>query len=299
MDKQNDIQARLAAPFSNDDIDWRLQWHNKAQENGIAVPYVTNRAIQSRLDRVFGVGGWKNEFLPWHSDGKKSSQLCGISVFIPERGEWVTKYDGADDSDIEPIKGGLSESMKRAAVQWGIGRYLYDMPTVYVRCEAKGNSAVICKSEYAALDKAHGDFVKRVFGGGTPREAPQTNAPPPRNANTQQQNAPPQNIPQTNTQPPRAPTGVQNGAPPKAPAQKPASGSFLVLKAADLSESNEKYMGLLVRGSDGGEFQVYLRGFDPELVPGAVIKNISMTEQVSRGVVYRILNHYVTDAQAA
>mgnify|MGYP002508284444 CR=1 FL=1 len=32
----------------------------------------------------------------------------------------------------EPIKGGLSDSMKRAAVQWGIGRVLYNMEPVLV-----------------------------------------------------------------------------------------------------------------------------------------------------------------------
>jgi len=38
---------------------------------------------------------------------------------------WVTKSDGADDSSIESAKGGISDSLKRAAVQYGIGRYLY------------------------------------------------------------------------------------------------------------------------------------------------------------------------------
>lgn len=48
--------------------------------------------------------------------------------------------DGAEDSDIEPIKGGLSDSMKRAANQWGIGRVLYSMDTVWVNVEKKGKS---------------------------------------------------------------------------------------------------------------------------------------------------------------
>ena len=33
---------------------------------------------------------------------------------------------------MEAIKGGLSNAMRRAAVQWGIGRYLYDLPQQWV-----------------------------------------------------------------------------------------------------------------------------------------------------------------------
>ena len=85
---------------------------------GMAVPYVTNRAIQNRLDEVCGPENWYNEFKPWHSNGKKDSQLCGIAIHFEGKG-FITKWDGAEDSDIEPIKGGLSDSMKRAAYQWG------------------------------------------------------------------------------------------------------------------------------------------------------------------------------------
>ena len=38
---------------------------------------------------------------------------------------WVTKSDGAEDSTIEAVKGAYSDSFKRAAVKWGIARYLY------------------------------------------------------------------------------------------------------------------------------------------------------------------------------
>ena len=49
--------------------------------------------------------------------------MCAISIRI--NNEWVTKWDGAQETAVEPIKGGFSDAMKRAAVQWGIGRYLY------------------------------------------------------------------------------------------------------------------------------------------------------------------------------
>lgn len=130
----DEIMKRLQEPFKTDEIEWRIGTTNgKPKANppvpatkGIALAYVTNRAIQNRLDEVFGIFGWKNEFREW----KKEGQLCGISVLVD--GEWITKWDGADDSNMEATKGGLSDSMKRAAYQWGIGRYLYKLESIWV-----------------------------------------------------------------------------------------------------------------------------------------------------------------------
>ena len=107
-----EMQAALAKPFAPEDLEWRLQNTNEEKMRGMAVPYVTNRAIQNRLDEVCGPENWYNEFKPWHSNGKKDSQLCGIAIHFEGKG-FITKWDGAEDSDIEPIKGGLSDSMKR------------------------------------------------------------------------------------------------------------------------------------------------------------------------------------------
>jgi hypothetical protein len=50
----------------------------------------------------------------------------------------VTKWDGADPTKKEATKGGLSDSMKRAAVQWGIGRHLYSLPTAFAKVTERG-----------------------------------------------------------------------------------------------------------------------------------------------------------------
>lgn len=120
----------LREPFSADDIEWRVQ--SAGVTNGKAwatvLAYVTNRAIQSRLDAVVGAPNWQNQYLKAPDDGV----LCGISIYDNEHNRWITKYDGAENTQIEAVKGGLSSSMKRAAVQWGIGRYLYDIETIFV-----------------------------------------------------------------------------------------------------------------------------------------------------------------------
>ena len=156
-----EMQQALAKPFAPEDLEWRLQNTIEEKMRGLAVPYVTNRAIQNRLDEVCGPENWYNDFKPWHSNGKKEAQLCGIAIYFEGRG-FITKWDGAEDSDIEAVKGGLSDSMKRAAVQWGIGRVLYDLNTVWVEIEKRGRSFVIKDSERARLDNAYLSALKRL-----------------------------------------------------------------------------------------------------------------------------------------
>lgn len=116
--------TKLKEPFPFDDLEFRLQSCGEKDGKfwGLVLAYVTNRAIQNRLDEVVGPENWKNEF----TKGPDGGILCGLSIKI--NGEWVTKYDGAENTNIEAVKGGLSGAMKRAAATgWGIGRYLYNL----------------------------------------------------------------------------------------------------------------------------------------------------------------------------
>lgn len=130
------IMQQLQEPFKAEEIEWRVGSTNKDKSKGLALAYVTNRAIQNRLDDVFGCFGWRNEYKEW----KGSSQICGISIWVEERGEWITKWDGADNSNMDATKGGLSDAMKRAAYQWGIGRYLYKLPQEWCELKSFGKS---------------------------------------------------------------------------------------------------------------------------------------------------------------
>lgn len=126
------MEERLAMfrqPLLPHEIEWKIAANSKPDKNGITkstiVPYIDNRAVMNRLDAAFGAMGWKSEF----------HQLSGgflCTIFIRIDGEWVGKSDGASSTDIEPIKGGISDAMKRAAHQWGIGRELYSYPTVQI-----------------------------------------------------------------------------------------------------------------------------------------------------------------------
>lgn len=115
----------LRLPFPAQDIEWRVQNFGIGNSGPwvMVLAYVTNRAIQSRLDRVCGPLGWQNEYKAAPLGGI----MCGISVFDAPNSHWITKWDGAENTKIEEVKGGLSSSMKRAGSQWGIGRYLYKL----------------------------------------------------------------------------------------------------------------------------------------------------------------------------
>lgn len=125
---------KLRIPFPEEDIEWRIQ--QQGESNGmpwaLVLAYVTNRAIMDRLDDVVGPENWTNDF----NQSPNGGVLCTLGIKIEDG--WIYKTDGADNTEIEKVKGGLSNSMKRAGVQWGIGRYLYKLPTTFAKFESEG-----------------------------------------------------------------------------------------------------------------------------------------------------------------
>jgi len=95
-----------------------------------------------RFDAAFGPENWTSEFREI-----ANGFLCRLTVTINKRE--VYREDGASKTNIEPEKGGISDAMKRAAVQFGLGRCLYDYPRVMIECEGK----FIPDWAYAKLDK--------------------------------------------------------------------------------------------------------------------------------------------------
>ena len=121
--------SKLAEPFDLSDLEWRVS--RAGEKNGrvwaMILTYITARAIMERLDAVCGAYGWQTEY---RDIGGALS--CGNGV---KRGsEWVWKWDGtghlaanAGLDSADAGKGDFSNALKRAGVQWGIGRYLYGL----------------------------------------------------------------------------------------------------------------------------------------------------------------------------
>lgn len=126
---------RLKEPFDEDDIEWRV---GRAGKKGTKIwakvlAYITARAIMDRLDEVFGIDGWKEEF----REGPCGGIICRI-YFKDDEGEWIWREDGAENTDMEAIKGGLSAARKRAGAALGIGRYLYGLDEGFAQITDKG-----------------------------------------------------------------------------------------------------------------------------------------------------------------
>lgn len=110
---------------------WRVQ---SVKEYGAdCVAYIDSRDVQRRLDEVCGPENWQDDY--FEIGGKvfcKIGILCG--------GHWVWKSDCGTESNVEKEKGQASDAFKRAAVKWGIGRFLYDMKIVRLKAKQHTNN---------------------------------------------------------------------------------------------------------------------------------------------------------------
>lgn len=122
----NDIFAKLDRPFSDQDVRWRVGRSSKDGRKAALLAYVDARSVQSRFDGVMGKENWSVTYVPF---GESGAVMATISVRI--NGEWVSKSDIGSPSNVEREKGAVSDSFKRAAVAWGVGRHLYELPEVW------------------------------------------------------------------------------------------------------------------------------------------------------------------------
>lgn len=121
------VHELLTEPFGPDDVKQR------EGRGGFRFDYIDARSVHQRLDDVVGPGGWQTAFTILDPDSKAVE--CRLSVFI--EGVWVAKADvgypnsaqDAENDAQEPLKAAYSDALKRAGVQFGIGRHLYEKKT--------------------------------------------------------------------------------------------------------------------------------------------------------------------------
>jgi hypothetical protein len=113
--------ARLAEPFPAAEIEFKpaVVKANRC----MALAYLTARAVEDRLDDVLGPHNWRDAY-DVLADG---NVRCRLELRV--NGEWVGKEDTGSPSEQpdggDRTKAAFSDALKRAAVKWGIGRYLY------------------------------------------------------------------------------------------------------------------------------------------------------------------------------
>lgn len=163
----SDELKQLAAPFPPERISWRVGSTTADKTRGMALAYIDARDVQDRLDEVCGVL-WQVR-TPWCVNGRIA---CEIGIKMGD--DWIWRGDGAGETDVEADKGAFSDAFKRAAVRWGIGRYLYDIESPWVTLKPAGKSWAIADNEYERLRK-----LLAVKGAALARPALPTVAPLP------------------------------------------------------------------------------------------------------------------------
>lgn len=120
---------------SNMPYKWRVGNYNKTKTKASCLAYIDARDVMDRLDEVCGINRWQDDYK--EVGGKL---IAGIAILCDD--EWVWKWDTGSESDIEKEKGQMSDAFKRAAVKWGIGRFLYTMKSPWVDVVPSGNTCV-------------------------------------------------------------------------------------------------------------------------------------------------------------
>ena len=142
----SDLLKKLREPFRKEELEFRVGATNNEKNMGLALAYVQVRAIQNRLDELFGVDGWTVSY-------KEISAgfICSLSIKINDR--WVTKEDGAGMTEYESVKGGISNAFKRVASSgFGIGRYLYNAKKNWYPIRQQGRGYVFTETPILELN---------------------------------------------------------------------------------------------------------------------------------------------------
>lgn len=122
MSKVNDW-SKLSEPFPASEVQWRVEALSKDKRRAMVVPYVDARTVLDRLDEVVGPEGWQDHYEVLVEKEGNYAVKCRLTLLE------VSKEDvGEGDS----LKAAFSDALKRAAVKFGVGRYLYRLEKQWV-----------------------------------------------------------------------------------------------------------------------------------------------------------------------
>ena len=128
-----DVLKQLAAPFPASVIQWKPQATTKAGDKALAVAYIDARDVMRRLDDVAG-GEWSFEWEPVGDAVRGALSVYG-----------VTRCDVGEEGDGpmgKTLKAAVSDALKRCAVHFGVGRYLYYLDGKWVKYDAQSKKLI-------------------------------------------------------------------------------------------------------------------------------------------------------------
>lgn len=111
----NDDWHKLAEPFQVGLVQWRVEALSKDKHQALVVPYVDVAAVLERLDTVVGIEGWQDQYEVISSETKPIAVKCRLSILE------ISKEDVGEG---QGFKAAFADALRRAALKFGIGRYL-------------------------------------------------------------------------------------------------------------------------------------------------------------------------------
>lgn len=126
------LQQKLECPFPASRVSWRIGRKTQDKKKAQLLAYIDARDVMERLDKACGFENWQCRY----NLADNGLLVCEIGIRI--NSEWIWKANGAGDTQVEAEKGKCSDAFKRAAVLWGIGRYLYDLEAPWVAIDQYG-----------------------------------------------------------------------------------------------------------------------------------------------------------------
>ncbi len=148
MKKASELMQALAAFFPENAIGWLPGATTQDGNRALAMPYISARDVMDRLDEAVGPANWFPRFEIIHD--QPGVVICQLSVRLDD--EWITKQDlgASNDQDnmvgkqpnqyidrSKQYKSACSDSLKRAAIHFGIGRYLYAVDAQWCAYDSK------------------------------------------------------------------------------------------------------------------------------------------------------------------
>lgn len=127
----------LGEPFEPGEVDFKVQSTSKDGKKGLIVAYIDARTVQSRLDGAVQEGliqDWRAEYHILEKGENGYVVECTLSLLLPEGRSTERKDVGEGDS----LKAAYSDALKRAAVQFGVARYLYSLEKHWVNLAEGG-----------------------------------------------------------------------------------------------------------------------------------------------------------------
>jgi hypothetical protein len=122
-----ELLKQLSEPFPLAAIQWRAGSTTKDKKRAQALPYAEPRVYEDRLNALCP-GEWSVTFKPWGD----SRLICELTI------HGVTRSStGESEGSFAPGTSAEAQAFKRACSKFGLGRYLYDLPSPWVAYDAE------------------------------------------------------------------------------------------------------------------------------------------------------------------